>query len=209
MTPLLLIASFLLPLIVGLMFLAAKAALYTVPLIILFALGYHVKQEMDTAEEKRKERERQLQIQVEQHRAEARRQAEARRRAEEMRLRAEAQLRLAGTGSFLPPFAALQPTGWLANVIEVIGRASNAIAAVSNVSSDTHIENTSTEEHSLLGGDCVICCVRAADILVMPCKHLALCGACSGKMKIGSPGPEGKCPLCRGGIADKVKVFRS
>ncbi|KAH8145016.1 uncharacterized protein LAJ45_10926 [Morchella importuna] len=62
---------------------------------------------------------------------------------------------------------------------------------------------------SPLGGDCVICCVRAADTLVMPCKHLALCGACSSKMRTGSSGPEGRCPLCRAHIVDKMKIFRS
>ncbi|RPB10076.1 hypothetical protein P167DRAFT_282657 [Morchella conica CCBAS932] len=65
------------------------------------------------------------------------------------------------------------------------------------------------EYYSPLGGDCVICCVRAADTLVMPCKHLALCGACSSKMRTGSSGPEGRCPLCRAHIVDKMKIFRS
>lgn len=64
--------------------------------------------------------------------------------------------------------------GWFVNLIEAIGRASSAVASVS---ADLDDRGIGTEDvSSALGGDCVICCVRAADTLVMPCKHLALCG---------------------------------
>lgn len=67
-----------------------------------------------------------------------------------------------------------QRVGWVVNLIEAIGRASSAVASVP---ADLDDRGIGTEDvSSLLGGDCVMCCVRAADTLMMPCKHLALCG---------------------------------
>lgn len=68
-----------------------------------------------------------------------------------------------------------QKLGWFVNVLEAIVRASNTVAAGSPCSDDPVIEAEEVGS-SPQGGTCVICCVRAADTLVMPCKHLALCG---------------------------------
>ncbi|KAI5845574.1 hypothetical protein DFP73DRAFT_584327 [Morchella snyderi] len=219
--PMLLTISILFSIFAGLI-LSAKGVLYTVSIVVLLAWGLTLKHERDAAKEEeerrrreveaerlRSERERriQMQVQMEKERELRRlqgvlRQAEARQR----RFIAEGgvyeqQQQLERTADANRP----QKMGWFVNVLDAIVRAGNTVAAGSPCLDDRGIEAEEVGS-SPLGGTCVICCVRAADTLVMPCKHLALCGACSDEMRVGSSGPEGKCPLCRVRIADKPLI---
>ena len=46
---------------------------------------------------------------------------------------------------------------------------------------------------------CVVCCEGKLEVLFRPCNHLCCCCECAGKMK--------ECPICRGQIGTKEKVF--
>jgi len=48
---------------------------------------------------------------------------------------------------------------------------------------------------------CVICMDNLANVVSLPCKHLALCSSCSSSATIES------CPLCRSPIDDRMEVF--
>jgi hypothetical protein len=55
--------------------------------------------------------------------------------------------------------------------------------------------------------ECVVCMSEAKDTLVLPCRHLCLCGGCAqvlrmqGRTPTGAPSRQGrpKCPICRQG----------
>jgi len=46
---------------------------------------------------------------------------------------------------------------------------------------------------------CVVCYNAKAEILIMKCRHLCICGDCSKRVT--------KCPLCRSNIENRLKVF--
>jgi len=55
----------------------------------------------------------------------------------------------------------------------------------------------SAEEENL----CVICDDAKKRVLLLPCRHLCLCSACSKLEKLTD------CPMCRAKISDKMEVF--
>ncbi|KAJ3656929.1 hypothetical protein Zmor_015974 [Zophobas morio] len=54
---------------------------------------------------------------------------------------------------------------------------------------------------------CVICCDNLIEVALYPCGHMCLCADCAKKQWRG--GGDGHCPLCRVGIKDVMKVYRS
>ncbi len=56
-------------------------------------------------------------------------------------------------------------------------------------------DNASSDEDDN-GGSCVVCMDKKVDSLILPCKHLCLCGDCGELVK--------ECPVCRGAIAQLV-----
>lgn len=48
---------------------------------------------------------------------------------------------------------------------------------------------------------CKVCYVRKYEIVLIPCGHIVVCKNCVLLIK--------KCPLCRGGISDTIKVYFS
>jgi len=50
-------------------------------------------------------------------------------------------------------------------------------------------------------GLCVICQDAPKTILLLPCRHLALCGPCSAMDALR------QCPLCRSDIRETMQVF--
>ncbi|KAL7273407.1 hypothetical protein RUND412_003744 [Rhizina undulata] len=67
-------------------------------------------------------------------------------------------------------------------------------------------------EQMKLECDCKICFGQIADVLVMPCRHLALCQWCADQMGIikiaGKILPPVECPICRTIVNDRIQVFR-
>mmetsp|Transcript_28515 Transcript_28515/g.81658 ORF Transcript_28515/g.81658 Transcript_28515/m.81658 type:complete len:234 (-) Transcript_28515:251-952(-) len=49
-------------------------------------------------------------------------------------------------------------------------------------------------------GRCVACWSRSADRVLLPCRHLCLCGACLRSCR-------STCPICRGPVKDALEVF--
>jgi len=49
-------------------------------------------------------------------------------------------------------------------------------------------------------GRCVACWVRKADRVLLPCRHLCVCGACLHAC-------QSKCPVCRSPVTDHIEVF--
>ena len=58
---------------------------------------------------------------------------------------------------------------------------------------------TSSTDHNKL--ECTVCMDAERSILLLPCRHLALCETCSNKCS--------KCPICRTTIASKIKAIVS
>ena len=48
---------------------------------------------------------------------------------------------------------------------------------------------------------CVVCQEAEKTTLLMPCRHLCLCGGCSARPEVAL------CPLCRAPIADRIAVY--
>ena len=46
---------------------------------------------------------------------------------------------------------------------------------------------------------CAVCLDAPVSTLVMPCRHLSLCGDCSEALA--------RCPICRSGIAERIQVY--
>jgi hypothetical protein len=63
--------------------------------------------------------------------------------------------------------------------------------------SESRIMAPSTEN----GATCVVCLAAPKDSLLLPCKHLAMCAACT-KVLVSSRQPQ--CPVCRSKIVDCV-----
>ena len=51
---------------------------------------------------------------------------------------------------------------------------------------------------------CVVCLGEPRSLLLMPCKHLALCGDPACFAMLGAPP---LCPLCRAAVADTMSIF--
>lgn len=49
-------------------------------------------------------------------------------------------------------------------------------------------------------GRCIACWVRKADRVLLPCRHLCLCGSCLESCNAS-------CPICRGVVADSMEIF--
>eukprot|EP00929_Paragymnodinium_shiwhaense_P104435 TRINITY_DN6886_c0_g1_i2.p1 TRINITY_DN6886_c0_g1~~TRINITY_DN6886_c0_g1_i2.p1 ORF type:complete len:370 (+),score=55.55 TRINITY_DN6886_c0_g1_i2:112-1221(+) len=49
-------------------------------------------------------------------------------------------------------------------------------------------------------GRCVACWVRKADHLLLPCRHLCICGTCLDACK-------NQCPICRGTVSNSIEVY--
>lgn len=62
-----------------------------------------------------------------------------------------------------------------------------------------HSEQVSTHEGPERGR-CVACWSRNADRLLLPCRHLCLCGTCWRSCK-------STCPICRGAVSNVIEVF--
>ena len=50
---------------------------------------------------------------------------------------------------------------------------------------------------------CVVCMVHAKKVLLLPCKHMCMCKACTDKVLAGS----GQCPVCREHVVDSLEAF--
>jgi len=50
-------------------------------------------------------------------------------------------------------------------------------------------------------GACVICIDKLANIVCLPCKHLALCGMCDQRQTVLV------CPICRADVHEKLPIF--
>lgn len=62
-----------------------------------------------------------------------------------------------------------------------------------------HLEDEATRS---IETKCKVCLDRKANIVFLPCKHVAVCSQCVF-------GINEKCPICRGIIADKIPLFFS
>jgi large subunit ribosomal protein L40e len=54
--------------------------------------------------------------------------------------------------------------------------------------------------HKNTGPECVVCCERAVDHVVLPCGHLCLCSVCESRVLT-------RCPICRSNFERKQRVF--
>lgn len=175
------------PIIVALVVFAAKATMVAIPvgaLLILYLAAQKAKAEQlareaaRIAEVERQRLRRQRELEAARLRAE--RQAEAARRATVPRNPIE-----------YPPGAA----GWVMRVIYTIATASatssggwsgdndytpprlyNAPYTPRVVAPPSATPAATKAADPATGGDCAVCCDRAADTLLMPCKHLVVCG---------------------------------
>ncbi len=50
------------------------------------------------------------------------------------------------------------------------------------------------------GPECVICLDALPCVVLLPCRHMPVCGSCAARL-------EGKCPLCRATVADTITVI--
>jgi hypothetical protein len=51
--------------------------------------------------------------------------------------------------------------------------------------------------------DCVVCMSAPKNALLLPCKHMAMCGECTKKVSCPKTN-SGQCPLCRANIMEVV-----
>jgi len=86
---------------------------------------------------------------------------------------------------------------------EIRAKSDNFTAIVSTPSECIDVEQENSGAACLLGG-CVICLgEHAATHAVVPCGHLAFCGTCAQH----PTAKNGRCPVCRGPIADTVRIY--
>lgn len=62
-------------------------------------------------------------------------------------------------------------------------------------------EHERAERHQLKHTACVICIDNLANMVCLPCKHLALCTSCSQQSTVGS------CPLCRSDVIKILQIY--
>lgn len=76
-------------------------------------------------------------------------------------------------------------------------------AAFTNFEQDPNEPNDhSKKPEKSINNACKICLDRQADIVILPCKHVAVCSQCALQIK-------DNCPICRGIIAEKMSIFIS
>ncbi|KAG7252572.1 hypothetical protein CRUP_019356, partial [Coryphaenoides rupestris] len=51
------------------------------------------------------------------------------------------------------------------------------------------------------GSDCVVCMERGSQVIFLPCGHVCCCQVCSGALL--------NCPLCRGSISQRVRLYQN
>ncbi|KAI5851513.1 hypothetical protein DFP73DRAFT_157922 [Morchella snyderi] len=60
--------------------------------------------------------------------------------------------------------------------------------------------------------DCIVCFSSYADTVLLPCKHMVLCGECCDKMKYLEQNHAALmkvyCPVCRAVVDDRLKIYR-
>ena len=72
------------------------------------------------------------------------------------------------------------------------------------VGENPRVTPTDAEDRS-----CIICWTNEKDCLILPCRHLAICGECTVALIKDSKDNEApQCPMCRGDIADVIQVFK-
>ena len=71
----------------------------------------------------------------------------------------------------------------------------------SSVQCSRKLQKKAKEEGSL--SSCIVCWEARPCVLLLPCKHLALCEACSELLK----GKGSDCPMCRGPVTEHMVVF--
>lgn len=166
------IASLVAPLILGLVVVAVKVSAFVIPVVIVAAVALDIQRRAE--EERVREAARIAEIERERLRREhAIMEAEARRRAR-IRRQAEAEKRDAIPGAI----------GWFVRAMHGMVSASSGDYEYQDFNPNPAPSYPSvrpivvppTVADSGTGGDCAVCCDRAANTLLMPCKHLALCG---------------------------------
>ena len=83
--------------------------------------------------------------------------------------------------------------------IEVVCSGSTASSASSNSSSDIENEGSCNFEEELFKNVCKICMIKEADVVYLPCSHVASCASCTIAMK--------DCPLCKQKILSTMKIY--
>jgi len=69
-------------------------------------------------------------------------------------------------------------------------------------------------EDMKLDCECRICFTQLADTVLLPCSHLVICQWCADQIgaktkdKVVRGGPEALCPMCRGAVKDRIRVYR-
>lgn len=60
--------------------------------------------------------------------------------------------------------------------------------------------------------DCIVCFNNNADTVLLPCKHMVLCGGCCDKMNFKEKSylmlNKVHCPVCRAVVDDRMKIYR-
>lgn len=67
------------------------------------------------------------------------------------------------------------------------------------------LEARQAEETLAKASTCVACVSSNADTVLLPCKHMCLCGPCSAAIRRTSD----RCPICRQPIADAITVYQA
>ncbi|OAJ37548.1 hypothetical protein BDEG_21558 [Batrachochytrium dendrobatidis JEL423] len=106
-------------------------------------------------------------------------------------------------------FAINQQKEFQAKIIKQLLMINGASYAVQEIFGFTEPESsTSTYESPSSSKECVICMSEAKDTIVLPCRHLCLCGGCADVLRMQGRNTTGttnrggppKCPICRQGI---------
>jgi regulator of replication initiation timing len=67
---------------------------------------------------------------------------------------------------------------------------------------DSALESLRADQREQKHTQCVVCMDNLANVVCLPCKHLALCGDCGAQDKSLA-----SCPICRTSITDRLQVF--
>ncbi|QOD40048.1 iap-6 [Matsumuraeses phaseoli granulovirus] len=66
---------------------------------------------------------------------------------------------------------------------------------------ETNISDECKEENNNLEHLCIICCERARNVCLLPCKHVVTCGQCTCSLS------KQCCPMCRNKFSQVVEVY--
>jgi len=81
--------------------------------------------------------------------------------------------------------------------------AKNELCQLEKILKDALNEVKAAKEHSRIQNEaCCICWERKKSVILLPCKHLCLCGNCSA----ANPGLK-TCPLCCAHVAEKMVIY--